>query len=191
MNRFSRLNGRASRGIFSAWLMFAGLSLFALTTHADSNFLMDPMPHKPDAPGFKLPDIKGEVRDFSEFAGKHVLVNFWTTTCLPCVREMAALHHQRELLQSEGLEIVAIHAGPDKDGGIAEFLETNPVTFPILIDSDLEMGDWGIPALPTTYMVDPDGKLLYRAVGDRNWAAPVMTDFLQSVLDRYEAADET
>ena len=48
---------------------------------------------------------------------------------------------------------------------------------------DLTLGHWGIPILPTTFLVDPKGNILYRAVGSRVWNSPFMIDFLQGKLN--------
>ena len=143
--------------------------------------LMNPIPSKPAAIDFKLPDTHGKVHTLADFRGKYVLVNFWATWCGPCVKEMPALHQEYERLKKEGLEVIGIHAGPGQEE-VGEFLKQNPVGFTILIDNDLQMGSWGVPGLPTTYMLDPKGHQIFRAVGNRDWNSSEMTDFLRGQL---------
>ena len=64
-----------------------------------------------------------------------------------------------------------------------EVLEINKVTYTVLLDTDLSLGAWGIPILPTTFIVNPKGDIRYRAVGTRVWNSPFMIDFIQSILD--------
>src|ERR1041385_2846062 len=67
--------------------------------------LMNPIPSKPAAIDFKLPDANGKVRTLADFRGKYVLVNFWATWCGPCVKEMPALQQEYERLKKEQLEV--------------------------------------------------------------------------------------
>jgi len=54
------------------------------------------------------------------------------------------------------------------------------------MDLNLELGSWGVPTLPTSYLIAPNGSFAYRAVGTRVWNSPVMVDFLRRVFDEYE-----
>ncbi len=62
-----------------------------------------------------------------------------------------------------------------------------PISFPIYVDMDLEV-NWGVPGLPTTFLLNPEGKLIYRAVGKREFASEGMINFLKSVIDKYDFA---
>ena len=62
-----------------------------------------------------------------------------------------------------------------------------PISFPIYVDMDLEV-NWGVPGLPTTFLLNPEGKLVYRAVGKREFASKEMINFLRSVIDKYDFA---
>jgi len=55
----------------------------------------------------------------------------------------------------------------------------------------LELGSWGVPTLPTSYLVAPNGSFAYRAVGTRVWNSPVMVDFLRRVFDEYQQEQES
>ena len=56
----------------------------------------------------------------------------------------------------------------------------------MVMDMDLQMGHWGIPTLPTSYLITPDGSFAYRALGTRKWNAPQMVDFLREIFKDYD-----
>ena len=76
--------------------------------------------------------------------------------------------------------VLGIHVGPGPDN-ITNYLKLNPVSFPILVDMDLEY-DWGVPGLPTTFLISPKGEMLYRAVGKREFSSPDMKNFFTKIV---------
>lgn len=170
--------------IISLYMLCAFLLLTTSVLHAER--LLDPMPRTMQAHEFTLPSISGEDLTLSDLKGKFVLVNFWSTECTICRAELTTLQDLYDQMKESGkFEIVAIHAGGDVKG-VEEQLEINPVTYPMLMDMDLEMGHWGIPTLPTSYLLTPDGNFAYRALGTRIWNSPFMVDFLREIFRDYE-----
>ena len=77
-----------------------------------------------------------------------------------------------ETLQGEGVMMLAINVGEDEDT-IFQFTANYPVEFPLLMDLDsTTIEDWPVRGLPTTFVVDPEGRLVYRAIGGREWDEP-------------------
>ena len=145
--------------------------------------LLDPMPSTMQARDFSLPAVTGGMRTLKQFEGSYVLVNFWSAECQICVAELAVLQDLYDQLRTENdFEIIAIHAGARLEE-VSKLLQTNPVSYQVLMDNDLKMGHWGIPQLPTTYIITPDGSFAYRAVGTRVWNAPYMVDFLREMMN--------
>ncbi|MGI9227538.1 MAG: TlpA family protein disulfide reductase [Gammaproteobacteria bacterium] len=149
---------------------------------ADDGRLMDPFPPNVQAKNFELYDLQGNKKELSSFLGKYILVNFWAISCNVCKSEMTTLQDAYELLDDENFIVLSIHAGDDIEGASA-VVKLNNITYPVLMDMDLTLGHWGIPILPTTFLVDPEGNILYRAVGSRVWNSPFMIDFLQGNLN--------
>ncbi|MFK8027608.1 MAG: TlpA family protein disulfide reductase [Gammaproteobacteria bacterium] len=153
---------------------------------AKADRLLDAMPRTMHAENFTLPYSTGGKLSLEELQGKFVLVNFWTTKCTPCRTELSLLEGLRnQLADKDMLEIVAVHAGPDVIG-VNEHLALSPVNYPVVMDINLELGHWGIPSLPTTYLLTPEGDFAYRAVGSRLWNSPQMVDFLERVFADYK-----
>ncbi len=158
-----------------------GLALYALGAGVHAEVPMIPVPGAPPAPAFNLPGADGARHGLSEYTGRLVLVNFWAGWCAPCRREMASLQRLHEQLHAEGLTVVAIHAGPVSDQA-AEVMRINELSFPLLVDDKLALGDWQVSRLPTSVLVDAHGRMIYRISAPRNWASPGMVEFVRSRL---------
>lgn len=107
-------------------------------------------------PDFTAQAISGRTIDSVYFKGKVTLVNFWFTTCPPCVSEIPDFNHIVEELGNEQVNYVAI--GKDSEHDILEFLETHPWQFEHIagrkiIDEVFKI-KWGYP---TTFIVDKQG----------------------------------
>ena len=167
--------------------LLVGFILLFTSSWSGAGGLLDAMPRTMVAKNFTLPYSSGGEFSLSEFKGSFVLVNFWSTECTICRAELTVLEDLKEQLAKENLklEIVAIHAGPDVIG-VNEQLELNPVSYAMVMDMDLELGHWGIPRLPTSYVLTPKGNFAYRAVGSRIWNSPQMIDFLKLIFEDYQ-----
>lgn len=146
--------------------------------------LLDPIPGERAAHGFSLPDTGGRMHSMKDYGGRLLLVAFWSATCPVCVKDLNNLEIAYRFLRDSGFDVVAIHAGGTASE-VGEFIKTTPVSYTVLVDSALKMGAWGIPAVPTVYLVSPQGHLLYRAVGARDWGAPPLLDQLQAIVRRH------
>ena len=123
--------------------------------------------------------IDGTVIELTDYQGKVVLLNFWATLCAPCLKEMPDLE---ELWHDTDGEVVvlAISMG-ETEKRIRKFLEKHPFSFPIIADTNMKIVQlYGVKNLPITYLVDPDGAIIGRAIGPRNWAKPELVEFLKS-----------
>jgi len=160
--------------------------LFTQTLHADDGQLVEAYPPNVEAENFELSDITGEMHELEDFRGKHVIINFWAMSCNMCKSEMTTRQSAYELLDSDDLAVISIHAGDPSDG-VRSVLELNGIEYPVLFDVDLQLGEWGIPILPTSFIVSPEGNIRYRAVGTRVWNSPFMIDFMRGILDSDES----
>lgn len=149
---------------------------------------LTPMEGRPEAPDFTLLDLDGETHHLADYRGKVVIVNFWATWCPPCRAEMPSMQRAWEKLRNQGVVMLGIDVGEDEET-VFQFLADYPVEFPLLLDRDSRVVDaWGVRGLPTTFVVDPEGRLVYRAVGGREWDSP---DLLEAIRDLYRQLPET
>jgi peroxiredoxin len=161
-------------------LFIASLLIGTLST-AYAEPMMFPMKEAPEATNFTLPDINGEQVSLDSYRGKYVLVNFWADWCSPCIKEFPAMQAMSDQLEAENsdFEIIAVHAGPPSDD-INLFLDNINVDFTILMDDTASVKGWKIPGLPMTYLVSPEGKLIYQALGAKEWNAKTMQTILST-----------
>ncbi|MCG6940848.1 MAG: TlpA family protein disulfide reductase [Thiohalocapsa sp.] len=147
----------------------------------DAAGLLDPIAEKPEAPGFELKGADGKTYRLADMRGQPVIVNFWATWCPPCRAEMPAMQRAWEQLKDEGIMLVAVNAG-DSEGEIAAFVEHMQVSFPLPMDTNMQVTQsWPLKGLPTTFVVDPQGRLVYRAQGEREWDDAALLDLVRAL----------
>jgi thiol-disulfide isomerase/thioredoxin len=159
----------------------AGLGLMALTPMLRAQGRgMTALPAAVAAPALRLPDSDGKLVDLAGFRGKVVLVNFWATWCPPCRKEFPSLARVRKRFKSAEFEVLAVNVGEDPD---MVFSFTGTTEFPVLFDRDSKaMGRWPVKGLPTTFLVDREGRLALKAVGGREFDDPSIVATIKQLL---------
>ena len=136
-------------------------------------------------PELALVNMQGERRHLEDYKGSVLLVNFWATWCPPCVKELPSIATARKLLSDEAFEVLAINVGEDKVQ-IERFLRTRlggVSNLEVLIDDNLvAVKDWKVRALPTTYIVDHTGRVVYSAMGERDFSEAVVIDKIRELI---------
>ena len=162
------------------------LAVCVASSLAIAGGLMLKMPADSSANNFTLMSAQGHDISLSDYRGKFVLLNFWATWCPPCIKEMPALNVLHNKLKGRnGLYVVAVHAGPAL-ATVKKFLKDNPVDYDVVIDKNMSLSSWQVSGLPTTFLINPDGKVIYKATGEREWDSDEMINFIKSVMKEYE-----
>ena len=132
-------------------------------------------------PSLRLQNIDDEIVDIKDLQGKVVVINFWATWCPPCRREMGSLERLYQATKDKNVEVLAVNIGEDLDT-VFSFLgtiEPSP-SFQVLFDADaISMKNWKVQGLPTTYIINSNGEIVYRAIGGREFDHP---DIQQAVI---------
>lgn len=111
------------------------------------------------APEFELPDVNGTVVKLSDFKDKVVLVNFWATWCAPCEIETPWFVEFDKKYGDAGLEIVGISLDEDGVEPVKQFMEKYNIEYNIVMgNEDTAQTFGGVIGLPTTFIVDQQGK---------------------------------
>ena len=132
---------------------------------------------------FSLPLVSGEPQSLSALKGKVVFLNFWATWCGPCRDEMPSMEVLYNRFKDEGLEILAVNCQESQEDVIA-FMQNYELTFPALLDEDGRVnGTYGIQAIPTTFLIDRDGRIILRLVGSINWDTEKIHAAIESLLN--------
>jgi len=111
------------------------------------------------APAFELPDLKGAKVHAADFKNKVLLVNFWATWCAPCIVEIPWFVEFQNKYGPQGLQVIGISLDETGTKDVKPFVEKHHMTYPILLGNDKTAEQFGgILGLPTTFIVDRDGK---------------------------------
>jgi peroxiredoxin len=118
------------------------------------------------APDFQLESLEGQTIRLSELRGQVVLLNFWRTTCGPCVFEIPILIQAYEEWQEAGLTLLAINIGESAET-VTEFLQDKEFpSLPVLLDTEqMVAAQYGISSIPCTFLIDQDGILKAVKIG--------------------------
>jgi peroxiredoxin len=118
------------------------------------------------APDFALPDAQGNEIKLSDLKGKVVLLNFWATWCGPCKIEMPWFVEFQRDYKDKGFAVVAVSLDEEGWEVVKPFAEELSLNFPVVVGDD-ELADkfGGIAALPTTFIIDKEGKIVATHTG--------------------------
>jgi len=117
------------------------------------------------APDFQLENLDGQSISLSDFRGKTVLLNFWTTWCPPCVSEMPYLQQVYEEWSEKGLAVLAINIG-ENPTEVKGFLQAHNLSLPVLLDTKENAArKYNITGIPTSFFIDSDGIIRVKIIG--------------------------
>ncbi|PYF05772.1 TlpA family protein disulfide reductase [Ureibacillus chungkukjangi] len=132
------------------------------------------------APNFELKNLNGEKVMLSDLKGKKVFINFWTTWCPPCVKEMPTIQKfYEEHAQKEGIEILAVNVTDQelKVDHVKQFAHEYSISFPILLDDKGDVSiNYEVLSIPTSVIINEEGMIIEQIVG------PVTEEMLVSKL---------
>ncbi len=165
----------------SIFLLLCVFQFFGILTNSFANETLTAIKQHPAAAEFKLPDMDGEMVSLSDYKGKTVIINFWATWCPPCRDELPSMNRAWQKVKDKNISMIAINVGEDEDT-IFSFMGDYPIDFQVLLDQSGEViSQWPIKGLPTTFVVDPEGRLFYRAIGGREWDSDSLLKMVKAI----------
>jgi cytochrome c-type biogenesis protein len=149
-------------GVIVAAMLFFGFHMARRTDTAAASGA----PKILAAPDFTLVSLEGKNISLSDYRGKAVLLNFWATWCGPCKIEMPWFVDLQNQYGAQGLQIVGVAMDDSSKEDIAKFVKDMGVNYPVLIGKEA-VGDayGGVPALPESFFISRDGKIVDRIMG--------------------------
>ena len=131
-----------------------------------------------EAVDFTLRDLDGREETLSRLRGKVVLLDFWATWCGPCVKALPILERLHRAYRDQGLVVLGIDA--EKPEKIRAFLKKHDYTFPTLVDVRKQVaGQYQVRGIPTTFVIDRNGKIVLHKVGLSSTTERELRDALQ------------
>ncbi len=130
-------------------------------------------------PPFTLPDLEGNQVSLSDYRGKVVVLDLWATWCGPCRAEIPLLVELYEELKDEGLVVVGVGLDRGGAGVLKPFVASNNVTYPILVGNPAIQAEYRVSGIPTTFILDRDGRIVTKHVGYH----PSMADGLRAEIE--------
>ncbi len=127
---------------------------------------------------------EGEAVALADFHGKAILVNFWATWCLPCLKELPSLDALEAELGGGSFQVVAIAAGPQGPTGAQAYFDRLEIkNLKLFADPSLRLASaiGGADVLPVSILYDSNGREIGRLVGDADWASPEALRLVRSV----------
>jgi peroxiredoxin len=127
------------------------------------------IPHVAQPVEIQLKDTYGNTVRMSDFRGKVVFLNFWATWCAACVVEMPSMEKLHRRLKDKNFVMVAINV-QESDTQVKAFFEKLKLSFTTLLDVNGEVAaGFAVNALPTTFVLDKEGRIVGAAIGPRKW----------------------
>lgn len=117
------------------------------------------------APEWTLKNLEGKTVSLSDFKGKVVILDFWATWCPPCREEIPGFVRLQKQYGKDGLVVVGVSLDEDVSD-VKRFTKRLKVNYPIVMgDEEITEKYWGVQYLPTTFVIDTEGKVVSRHVG--------------------------
>jgi peroxiredoxin len=168
--------------LFSAVFILLGLALMpvfdgAFAAGSDSpeppqlfrDMLIIQMPQAGNPIEIRLNDTDGRPVSLSDYRGKIIFLNFWTTWCPTCRIEMPSMEKLHQKFKDGDFAMVTINL-QEPASRVKEFFKEFKLTFTALLDTGGEVGSmFGINQIPTTYILDKKGRIIGKALGPREW----------------------
>ena len=135
------------------------------------------------APRFSLRNLKGNLEGLDDHSEEVIIVNFWATWCVPCVKEMPSFENLYRRYRSQGLTLLAVSLDKGDPTKVQEFADKHKLSFPILLDTE-GVAEKLYPSfsIPFTYVIDKQGRVVARVDGAKNWESSETFEAVEHLL---------
>lgn len=135
-----------------------------------------------EAEDFTLKTLKGETVSLKDYRGRLIFLNFWATWCGPCRAEMPSMQRLWEEFKEEDFVILAINI-QEESKLVSSFMNERGLSFPVLLDEKGKVArTYGVRGIPTTFFLNPEGEIIGKAVGARDWDSEESFELIRELL---------
>lgn len=171
-------------------LIGASLFICSLALQTTTAGQLQPRSEQSGGYGFSLKDLKGTQHALTDYAGKVVLVNFWASWCPPCIKEMPEMAKLKQRMEGRPFEILALNVG-EKKYKVWKFVRLVEFDLPVLLDTSSDaFRAWGVETLPTSFLVDAEGRVRYRVRGDPGWNRENTIAVIEQLIAEIGSSDD-
>lgn len=133
------------------------------------------------APVIELKTVKDQEFKLADLKGKFVVLNFWATWCVPCIKEMPEFQKIHQSSSENNIEVVAINFSESKKK-VEKYVQGRNLTFPILLDRFGNIsGKYKVRNLPVTYIITPDG-----IIREEIFGGGMTQEIIESKINQYK-----
>jgi peroxiredoxin len=135
------------------------------------------------APPLVFRDAEGTAGSLEQLRGKVVLIAFWGSSCIPCLKELPELEQLADRFDKTGLVVLPVCVDETNATTAREVAARHAPRLPIYVDPDGSVRkSYHLPALPQAVLIDREGRLLARAMGARRWSGKEVEQLLYACL---------
>ena len=133
---------------------------------------------------FKVTSLSGIAQARTGTKGNVVLLNFWATWCPPCREEIPAIEALSKAMKGQKFEVFAVDVGEDA-ATVKAFVSEQKITYPVYLDpKNILSRTYASQGIPTTYLLDKDGRFIAGMVGGYNYSNPEFIAFLSELAKK-------
>lgn len=151
-------------GLLSAG--FVLLAAGAIANNPQSASPSDQVSQRAPAPSWELKDTEGKLVKSADFKGRVVILDFWATWCGPCRMEIPGFVELQKQYGERGLTVIGVSLDEEGPSVVKPFVKKFGINYPVVMgDRKMDQAFGGIEGLPTTFIIDREGKIVKRHIG--------------------------
>lgn len=157
------------------------IGLISCNSVNKTNPVVIPQPDR-EIDKIKLTDLKNEPLDLNQYEGKAIFINIWATWCKLCLQEMPSIEKAQQFLQNENVVFLLASAEAFEEIDTFRKLHAYPFKYVQIQNSE----ELGIQSLPTTFIFNKKGKLVFSESGYRKWDEKSNIDTILKIINKNE-----
>jgi len=134
--------------------------------------------------GFRMVDLEGKTVNFESLKGKVIFMNIWATWCPPCLAEMPNIYSLYRKVDQDKIAFVMLSVDEGGINKVKKFIQKKGYTFPVYLPASSFPQEFESPALPTTFIISPEGKIVAKQEGMAEYDTKEVRAFLESMVKK-------